>query len=138
MKLFGRRQILKGIAAAPLAAPAAAEAMKLQLMVPGASVLGGLSQGKGNYVDVASHGTEHTGPIKFWDFASWLKRYGERQILGEARAVHGLDPDIIEMRLPLATKVRMQRGRNYERLLAHKKDWFDLAIQERGFMEWWP
>ena len=81
--------------------------------------------------------SEGTGPAKFTSFTDWLTRFGREQLREQAREIGGFDADLIEMRLPLATKVRMQRDRNYARLLAWKKHWFAKQIGLQGFVEQW-
>jgi hypothetical protein len=76
-------------------------------------------------------------PRKFADFGSWFKQIGEKQARRGAHHVSGFDADIIEMRLPLATKVRMQRERNYQREIKEHREWFADTISLKGFVEWW-
>ncbi|HEX6972700.1 MAG TPA: hypothetical protein VF234_10825 [Limnochordia bacterium] len=122
-----RRAFLRAVAAAPVGAQVAAEQAKLSLT--------GAKVGFGG-TDVLPQPS--TGPVRFSSFGDWLKRFGETAIRREARNVDRLDPDLVEMRLPLNTKFRMQRERNYQRILEDRRRWFDDTIGVKGFLEWWP
>jgi hypothetical protein len=77
------------------------------------------------------------GPQRFTDFATWWNRVGLKDCTRQARQVHSFDPDILEMRLPLSTKYRMQRERN---LIQIKRDCemdFLERIARKGVFEWW-
>lgn len=129
MQQLARRGFLKAMAAAPLGAQAAVDQLALQA----AGITG---------VGAASPETVLPGapsePVIFRDFASWLHDFGEKRMKEEARDVRRLDPDIISFRLPLTTKVRMQRERNYQRLLEERKDWFANSLKLEGHVRWWP
>lgn len=124
-----RRQILGGAAGGLIAATAADLHRTMEM-------------GKIAQLPQSSGGCEAATPgratiTKFTDFSKYLKEYGDRALRGEARNIQGMDADLIEMRLPLATKVRMQIERNYRRLIADKKSWFAEAVAKKGFVEWW-
>lgn len=88
----------------------------------------------GECVETAPQGNE---PARFTSFRSWFSQIGREKIKRLAKNIIGFDADLIEMRLPLTTKVRIQRRRNYERLLAEKKNWFAEHLGRRGFVQWW-
>jgi len=48
-----------------------------------------------------------------------------------------MDADIIEMRLPLNTKVRMQRQRNAAVIMAERKSWFTDTLKREAPINWW-
>lgn len=131
MKL-ARRGMLQALAAFPLGARVAAEQVKTSLLTNAgaAGLIGGTA---------VPHPTS-TGalqPMKFVSFPDWLKQIGERQIREQARHIVGFDADLIAMRLPLATKVRIQTERNYERQLASRREWFERRVSIAGFFEEW-
>ena len=74
---------------------------------------------------------------RFTDFTSWLTYRGRESLEEQASNVKSFDPDIWSFRLPLATKYRFQRERNYARLLESKERWFKRCLGERGFVSWW-
>jgi hypothetical protein len=124
---MNRRKFLGAAAAAPVAGGLAAEEMKLR-MINGHSALQGISGNGSAGIDGVSD-----GPLKFTNFAKWLAVHGLDQIRDEARYLSGMDPDLLEMRLPFATKVRMQRTRNVERITQQYKRQFSV----RGFINVW-
>lgn len=130
---MNRRSILKAIGIAPAAASALAHQVNAgavsALTAEGSSIprSGGIAAGSiGN------------ASLKFKDVASWWSEIGDKDARDNARYVSQIDPDIIDMRLPSATKVRLQRERNYERrkqsMLAHMAKKLSL----KGFIEDWP
>ena len=124
-----RRTILRGMAAAPVAGRA--------VLGEVSSRLAGLGAPLGHRIP--SEGTQADKASKFWNFATWFKRDGERYIRAQARDVERLDPDIYCLHsASLWTKVRMQRERNYTRLLLERKNWFGRSVASNGFVEWWP
>ena len=124
--VIGRRSFLKGAAAAPAVASAVAQhtAAQAQNLALGGGQ-GGVAQPFANR------------PTNFVSFIKWFQDVGEAAIRAEARVFQTVDADIIEMRLPLATKVRMQRARNYKRLLAERRTWFDRTLNREGKVEYW-
>lgn len=129
---LGRRGFLQSLAAAPLGAHAAMQQAKVALLSGGAA---GLLSGAGGDVPMPS-GVASGGPLRFTNFASWFEKFGGR-LREQAKHVGGLDPDLIEMRLPLVTKVRMQRERNFEALKNDQRRRFDEILSVKGFFEWW-
>lgn len=75
---------------------------------------------------------------KFTNFTDWLKDVGQNELKNEAHYINGFEGDIIDMHLPMVTKIRMQRARNYERLLENKRHWFAKRLHTNGFVAWWP
>lgn len=130
MKGFGRRAILRALAASPISAHAVAEQIKSQ--ATGIAFTGvGVGRSEGIPASISE-------PMQFSDFASWFARCGDKAVRREANYVSALDPDLVEMRLPLATKVRMQRQRNYRRVLDERKEWFNETLSVSGIVSWWP
>ena len=124
---IARRSFLKGVAASPVAGHAMAQHLIEQTQL--------MALGNGYGAEVASPSAAK--PERFLSFANWLKAVGEDEIRREARNIHSVDADIIEMRLPLATKARMQRARNYKRLMEEKRSWFDRLLTRDGKVEYW-
>ncbi len=109
---FDRRSILKAIGMVPAAAHVAAERVKIGLMrdvgtfsIGGHGSLAPVEQGEGT----------------FFSFKEWFDAFGHDRAWGRSREVSGLDADLIEMRLPLATKVRMQQARQYDRIVENER-----------------
>ena len=129
MKSLTRRTILRSMAAAPIGGHIAIEQAKMGLM------RGGLF-GAGISSDSAGDGGPNES--KFTNFASWLTGGGEKEIRRNAEDINGFDADIIEMRSPsLSAKVRMQRKRNYIRLLDYKQGWFKEILARKGIVRDW-
>ena len=125
-----RRAFLRGAAAAPVAAPLAAQQAVMQLS--------GVSAGLGSRgLNEAPMSSRALGPAKFFDFAKWWGKVGERQARDSARRVSALDADIACMALPLPTKIRMQQKRQFERELESRKEWFAQQIDRFSFVEWY-
>ncbi|HDZ73699.1 MAG TPA: hypothetical protein ENH55_13220 [Aurantimonas coralicida] len=121
-----RRMALRAFAAAFVSAPVVAEAQKrAMVLAPGISNEG---------IEPPSSDNER---LTFTDYASWFSRVGHAEITRQASYIHGFDGDIIDFHLPMVTKVRMQRARNYERILAERKRWFVKKIGLKGFVNWW-
>lgn len=78
-------------------------------------------------------------PQRWTSFGDFFKKSGmEIEAREEAKEVAGFDADILEMRsLSTTAKVRMQRERNYQRIIARRKFWFERDISLRGFAERW-
>ena len=133
MNKITRRSFLRSAAAAPIVAPvlghAALEQVKAQGMVTGASGL--VSRGGETPCDTTCN--QVGGSDKsFSKFASWFKAYGQDEIRDELRHFSGFDPDIMEMRLPLVTKMRMQQKREFRRRKVEQKRKFAKALLQ-GF-----
>ncbi len=77
-------------------------------------------------------------PMKFTSFGDWFKRFGHDALKREAHRIEGFDGDIIDMHLPMVTKIRMQRARNYARRLTGRKQWFSERLSANGVVSWWP
>lgn len=131
MSAMGRRAILKVLGLSPAAAS----------MLPGIvarqAVSGSAFGLMGGYSPPQCGPANSASPIKFVSFAKWLDKIGEDTLRREARHVGMFDPDIMEMRLPLNTKINWQRERNYARLIDEKRNWFDTRIAKFGVVEWW-
>lgn len=130
MKMLARRSMLRGLAAAPAAAVMVAEQMKVAGI---GGALGG-NMGSNGYPGDAPAAS---GPMRFTNFASWFKKF-EPRLREEAKHVHSLDPDLAMMHLPLPTLVRMQRARNYERIVADRQRTIEEKLSLKGLIEWWP
>lgn len=133
-KSLGRRGILKGLALSPLGAAAAAEQAKIGLMTGGTPVV---ASGRGLMGVSENTSAAAQAPLRFLNFASWFKDVGHKQIAKSAQRIDGIDPDILEMRLPMPTKVRMQRRRNFDRIVEDRKDWFSRIVSRDGAVSWW-
>lgn len=131
MRDFGRRAILKALSAAPLAGHVLAEQTKMNAL--GRGMLVGGAGSMGQVVSASS-----TAPLQFIDFAHWLRDVGRERAKRQARDIQGFDPDIVEMRLPLATKVSMQRGRNLVRIIEEQRRDFLAEVTRNGVFKWWP
>ena len=77
------------------------------------------------------------GPLKFTSFADWFKRFGGERAKHEAHQISGFDGDIIDMHLPMVTKIRMQRARNYAQILERQKRQFNNELSTKGMFTWW-
>lgn len=129
MTLISRRAVLKGAAAVPVGAHLVAQDMKLRMA--GLNVVG-FSEGG---CDEVAGGNQAQ---KFTSFVRWFKEVGEESLKRRAKEFRSLDPDIVEMCSPsLQAKMKMQERRNYRRILADKKDWFERQMSLKGFVNWW-
>ena len=124
MNMLSRRLALRSIAMAVPAAIVVAETTDLAKLTNETSH-------SGDSACALNAGT------KFSSFADWLSKYGHASMKLEARATPCFDADIIDMRLPLVTKVRLQRTRNYSRLLERRKSAIAKEIGLNGFYECW-
>lgn len=75
---------------------------------------------------------------KFTSFSDWMNKYGHKALKEQAWYIRAWDADILDMGLPLVTKTRMQRSRNYERAVEDRKRDFANSIGLSGVFEWWP
>lgn len=128
LRMTSRRFFLKGLAASPTVAVTLSEQVKMQAAGLGIPPLGGF-QSPGVLPPSAA-------PLKFLSFRDWLPT-GIAAAKQEAQYISYIDADLVERRLPLVTKVRLQRARNYERILADKQTWFEKQIKQFGFVDWW-
>jgi len=129
---MARRGFLKALGAAPVGAQMAAQ--DLSYRMAGVGKIGGAL---GNIMS-AGPLAGASSQVTFQNFASWFREFGAVAIRRESREVTSLDADIVTMHLPLATKVRMQRERNYQWLLENKRDWFGRELKNHGKVDWWP
>lgn len=70
------------------------------------------------------------------DFSGWWKEFGKVRAWEHSAFVQNLDADIAGFRLPLGTKLRMQRERNYSRIKAHMRADFLRQVLRGSFHEW--
>ncbi len=126
---LGRRQVLKGIVAAPMVSAYAAE----QMVANNARAIPLNSLGGGMQPEVATG----QGPSTYRTFAQWWTKAGKDMIKDEAKHISGFDADILTLHCPLATKVRYQRAKNYERLLNERESWFAKTLKQNGKVTWW-
>ena len=124
-----RRTVLRGMAAAPIGGRIAAEQAKARLLT------GGLA---GAGIASAEYAEEGDRARKFMNFVSWFKAGGENEMRRRAEFIDGFDADIIEMRSPsLTAKVRMQRERNFVRIIREKQSFFKRTLARQGFVKDW-
>jgi hypothetical protein len=129
MKALARRGFLRLVAAAP----AAAGALGLQTKL---AAHGMTNLAAGSMAGVAIQSP--TAPMKFTSFGDWWTKFGEVAVKKETKHVAGLDADLLDMRLPLTTKVRIQRTRNYERAVEDRRQWFADRLSLNSVVDWWP
>jgi len=129
--MMDRRKFLRVAGLSAVAAPVAAPAMV-------AGVGGGSALGLACASDLAIPTPAHTSSrmVKLTNFSDWLK-HGAEHLKRRARSVNGFDADILDRRLPMATKVRLQQERNFQRLLADEEQDFMSRLQRYGFVERW-
>ena len=124
---LSRRDALKAIGVGAPAAGFIAEKIKRDMVINP-----GIARDASYAPEVASH-----GPLKFTNFADWFKRFGCNSAKDEAHQISGFDGDIIDMHLPMVTKIRMQRARNYTRILERQKHQFSNELSTKGWFTWW-
>lgn len=128
---IARRGLLRVLGAAPVAAKMMADEAAARLAgLAGGTVAPALLPSPG--------GIGNTKPRSYLNFGQWFEEIGHDQLREEASYVQSLDPDLAAMQLPLCTKVRMQRARQYSRYLEGRKRWFNRSILFKGVVEWWP
>lgn len=127
-----RRAFLRQAAVTPIAGAVVAK----QALMPGAGGLNGILAGSG-MGGISPPTAGSPTPTSFTSFAKWFSNFGDEAAKNEAQYVNGFDPEIIELRLPLQTKVRMQRKRNYIRVCKEKKSWFTNTVKREGKVDWW-
>lgn len=125
-----RRSVLKGLAAAPVAVHTAANQAAAQLA--GVSISGLSAVGAGEPMP-----EDRARQVVFRKFEDWLRNHGEKSIRDQADIVEALDADLSILRLPITTLIRMQRRRNYARLLDDQRDWFDKLLARDGKVTQW-
>ena len=129
MSTLSRRDALRAIGLGAPAAGFIAEKIKRDMVMnPGIS-------GGGACAPTSAHPSD--GPLKFTSFADWFKRFGCNRAKREAHEISGFDGDIIDMHLPMVTKIRMQRARNYTRILERQKHQFNGELSAKGVFTWW-
>ncbi len=136
MKDLARRGFLKALGVAPAASAAFVHAVKESALT------GRLGNAVSGYTggDVSAKslaGASINKPVKYTSVAEWWEKFGEAELGRPQRHVSGFDPDLIEMRLPMATKVRIQRQRNYEYAKAEQWANMERRLSLNGFIEWW-
>ncbi len=131
---LARRGFLKALGIAPAAGAAFVHAVKAQGVTGGLDRFAGFGNSKLSGEIVAATAIK---PIKYTSVAEWWEKFGEAEMGRQSRHVSCFDPDLIEMRIPLATKVRIQRQRDYDRSKAER--WADMErrLSLHGFIEWW-
>lgn len=85
-----------------------------------------------------SGGVAESKAISFKSFAKWWSDFGEDSTMEEAKSIHGFDADILDRHLPMATKVRLQTERNYDRIKKRREREFSKSILSTGEWKWWP
>lgn len=127
---LGRRGLLKLMGVAPAAAGSMAAAAATQaagFAVPGLSAAASLG--------TAPQPSFRSGKA-FTTFLSFLKDQ-EAEWREQSKNVQTVDPDIASMRLPLATKCRMQAERNFERRKILESNWFERHLARDGEVRIW-
>lgn len=127
-----RRTFLRGAALAPVAAPFLAEGAKVA-MLKGVDAeemaLPGLKQDWGAHYASWRNGLAWETPGFPWtDFASWLAN--EKRTM-EDETFEGFAADLLELNLPLHTKIRMQKGRQYKNWLEDRRSWFEKKLADK-------
>lgn len=126
MRPISRRAVLRGAAVVPVAGPLMAQDLNMRLA--GLELISTPDRAR----EVGDVGWEFT------DFAKWFTKIGAEEARREAKNVTYLDPDIVEMRSPaLWAKMKMQEKRNYRRILAEQKQWFDWQISLHRVVKVW-
>lgn len=128
---MNRRQALKALASIPVSAPVLAHTITTQAHLPVAGVAGNAVSGS------IRSGLSAPKPKIFTSFSDWLIGAGLKQLREEAKYIRQIDADIISMRLPLATKHRMQQRRNLNRLIEDRRSWFSETIKRDGRVEYY-
>jgi len=136
MNNIARRSFLRRMAAAPVAIGISGEELVKGVTGRYGSVLGLVgARGEG---DDAAPSSASGGVTKFTSFKKFIDSTNtEQSIREDARTINGFDPDVLTLHLPLQTKVRMQRERNYNYLMKQKEDWFARAVKTNGFLGWY-
>ena len=127
---LNRRSILKALGMAPAAVHVAAEQAKAAMLT------GGLGHRDVFVQKVQSAALAPDNALTFTSFAKWFREFGLDRAREEAEHVAGLDPDIIDMRLPMTTKVRMQRDRQYVRAKRRLERDFASRVARYGEFRW--
>ena len=121
--MFTRRGILKRIGLAAPAAVLGADQARMELLdSAGTQLIARPSCGE----------PANTGHTRVTSLIKYMMHY-EGEIREEAAYINGFDADLIERRLPLATKVRLQKERNLRRVREQYKNRFMRALSQHGF-----
>lgn len=129
---MSRRNVLRGVGGA-VAAPFAAKAAH----VAKSSQLGSIHNAIGLAGGNGAGEVGGNAPTAFTSFVKFMSSHGEAEAREQAKYVSGFDPDLIDMHLPMVTKVRMQRARNYKRNLRDKKTFFERTLSRNGKVDVW-
>ena len=127
MKALARRGFLKALGIAPGAA-AAVGARLQQTMMGLDDVTGPMSGAVAPMADA---------PNQYLSVAQWWENCGEQAARERSQHVHSLDADLVEMRIPMATKARMQRARNYDRAKGDLLRDVARRLSLHGVIKWW-
>ena len=131
MKDLSRRFFVRALGALP----GAAVAVELQAKAAAHGVA--LLPPDGLNPGIAAPAGTNT-PAKFFEFAEWWKAFGKESAEQRARHVSHFDADILAMQsISLPTKIRMQRARNFERIMAEQKQDFFRRVARDGHFQWW-
>lgn len=125
---IGRRAVLRGLAAAPLAGAAIAQKMA-------AAGIGMSAAPMQTLEEQTLLISEAKGPA-FRTFEDWMQKFGVQVIDQESKYVSTLDPDLTGLHLPLPTLIRMQRRRQYERALKSRRAWFSNLLKTKSVVHW--
>ncbi len=136
--MINRRSFLRRSAAATAAAPIGAQMVGQESTLKAAGIDAiGIGVRTPQAPEIANGRAAQTLKI-FRSFTDWMREHGDAEIKEHAKEVRVMDPDIISMRsLPLCTKIRMQQKRNYERILEHRRGWFDSVLRSEGDVRVW-
>lgn len=126
---LSRRSILKALGLAPAAAGMMAQGLQAQAST--AMLSNVVRAGCGSAPQPGS------GNKEFFNFMDWWRSYGEKDARRSARQFAGFDAEIMCLKLPLATKVRMQTERNYRRIKAERQADFLETVMAKGKFTWW-
>lgn len=85
--------------------------------------------------EVMAQASKQLAPVlrKFADYAMKSDHQWRRR----AANVTIIDPDILSLRLPVATMFRMQKARNYERIKAEEEFSFSRIVRRDGQFSFW-
>ena len=119
MTNLSRRALFKRAAVIPVAAAAVASNTHQLAGLNGSGALAALGGGESACSPIAGN-----GGVRCLTFTDWLIKGGEVEIKASADYVSSLDPDLAESLLPLATRFRMQKKRNFKKALKNKKSLF--------------
>ena len=124
---MNRRSLLRRALALPLAGTA----MKAELAKGGHVPLLGVGMGTGGDAPMPAGGTGS----ELRRFFSWQAYWdaAKDDVKEQTRNIHSIDPDLCAMEsLPLNTKFRLQRARNFDRYRKNQADWFTRMFRRNG------